>query len=322
MSHELLQGLTVRLNALLTPARRNMHRWPEAQLQEQLALAAALLDQARGEVGPALIAAQSPVAAEMLRAHQQTEIDPLGGYALWSETYHDQADNPLTALEYEVFDRLVSDVAGLRVLDVGSGTGRHALRLAAQGADVTGADPCPEMMAVAQELARARNLDVEWLPVGYEGLPGGEAFDLVICNLVLCHIPDLAAPIGAMAARLKPGGRLVITDLHYFCLLIGWRTTFDHGDVHYAISNYLHPVSEYFAAFRQAGLELEAVEDILIEERLRGTGMDGVVDKWEGFPFGLAFAARKPKGLPRGVAACLASHPSARPGCIGRAILV
>jgi len=296
MSHDLLKGLTVRLNALLTPARRNLHRWPEAKLQEQLALAAALLDQARGEVGPALIAAQSPAAADLLRAHAETEIDPLGGYALWSETYHEQADNPLTTLEHDVFDRLVGDVAGLRVLDVGSGTGRHALRLAAQGAHVTAADPCPEMMAVAQQLAAERGLTVEWLPVGVEDLPEGKAFDLVICNLVLCHIRDLAGAIGAMAARLKPGGRLVITDLHYFCLLIGWRTTFDHGDVHYAISNYSHPVSEYFAALRQAGLELEAVEDIVIEERLRGTGMDGVVDKWEGFPFGIAFAARKVGG--------------------------
>ena len=294
MDHARLRGLTVRLNALLTPARRNMNRWPAEKLREELARAAALLDLARAEIGPELIAAQSPTAAEMLTAHAEVEIDPLGGYALWSETYHEQVDNPLTALEHDVFDRLVGDVAGLRVLDVGCGTGRHALRLAAQGAHVTGADPCPRMLAVARKLSAAQGLDVTWLPVGYEALPAGEAFDLVLSTLVLCHILDLDGAIGALAACLKPGGRLVITDLHYFCLLIGWRTTFDHGDTHYAINNYLHPTGAYLAAFRQAGLELEAIEDILIEERLRGQGMDGVVDKWEGFPFGIAFAARKP----------------------------
>ncbi len=295
MDRALLQGLTMRLNALLTPARRNMNRWPTETLQEQLALAAALMDQARGEIGPALIAAQSPAAADLLRPHTEVEIDPLGGYALWSETYHDQADNPLTALEDEVFARLVGDVAGLQVLDVGCGTGRHALRLAAQGAHVTGADPCPPMLAVARALSTARGLDITWLPVGYEDLPAGEAFDLVLSNLVLCHVPDLDGAVAAMAACLKPGGRMVVTDLHYFCLLIGWRTTFDHGDTHYAINNVVHPTGAYLAAFRRAGLELEVIEDIMIEERLRGHGMDGVVDKWAGFPFGIAFAARKPE---------------------------
>jgi hypothetical protein len=37
----------------------------------------------------------------------------------------------------------------------------------------------------------------------------------------------------------------------------------------------------------------EALADIVIEERLRGHGMDSVVDKWEGFPFGIALAARR-----------------------------
>lgn len=294
MDHALLKGLTVRLNALLTPARRNLNRWPAGRLREQLALAAALLDQARDEIGRGRIAGQAEAAAELLTTHAEVEIDPLGGYALWSETYHDQADNPLTTLEHEVFDRLVGDVAGLSVLDVGCGTGRHALRLAARGARVTGADPCPQMLAVARELSAARGLDVTCLPVGYEALPQGEAFDLVLSTLVLCHLPDLDGAIAAMAACLKPGGRMVITDLHYFCLLIGWRTTFDHGDVHYAIHNVLHPTGAYLAAFRRAGLELEVIEDIPIAERLRGHGMDSIVDKWEGFPFGIAFAARKP----------------------------
>jgi 2-polyprenyl-3-methyl-5-hydroxy-6-metoxy-1,4-benzoquinol methylase len=290
MNLALLKGLIVTLNARLTPLRRNLEAWPEEKLREELALVAALVDEARPEIGRRRIAAQAEAAADLLSERAQIEIEPIGGYALWSETYHEQADNPLTVLECDVFDRLVGDVAGLRVLDVGCGTGRHALRLAERGAQVTGADPCPEMLAVARELAAQRGLPVEWLPVGYEDLPKA-SFDLVICNLVLCHVQDLAGAVAAMAACLRPGGRLVITDLHYFCLLIGWRTTFDHGDTHYAITNYLHPVSEYFAALRQAGLTLAAIEDILIEERLREYGMASIVDKWEGFPFGVALAA-------------------------------
>jgi malonyl-CoA O-methyltransferase len=293
MSEARLKGLTVTLNARLTALRRKLEHCPEEALREELALIAALLDTAREEIGPERVARQAGAAGELLGKFGRAEIEPLAGYALWAENYHEQADNPLTALEDDVFGRLLGDVAGLRVLDVGCGTGRHALELARRGARVTGADPCAEMLAVARELAAQEGLAVEWLPVGWEALPCEAPFDLVICNLVLCHVADLAGAVAAMAACLRPGGRLVLTDLHYFCLLIGWRTTFVHGGWEYAITNYLHPVSEYFAALREAGLTLEAIEDIVIEERLRGRGMDSVVDKWEGFPFGIALAARK-----------------------------
>jgi len=293
MNRPQLKGIIVRLNAHLSGVRRHVDDWPEEKLADELAVVAALMDQMREVLGEERVAAASGRAKELLAERNRIEIEPLAGYALWAESYHEQADNPLTALEHDVFARLVGEVAGLRVLDVGCGTGRHALRLATQGAQVTGADPCPQMLAVAREQGERLGLPVQWLPVGYEGLPQDESFDLVICNLVLCHVPELEGAIAAMASCLRPGGRLVITDLHYLCLLIGWRTAFTHEGQCYNIANCLHPLSKYIAALRQAGLELETVEDILIEERLRGQGMDSVVDKWEGFPFGLALAARK-----------------------------
>src|SRR5213075_671083 len=59
------------------------------------------------------------------------------GYDRWAEIY-DGDGNPLIALEEPEVDQLLGDVAGLDLVDVGCGTGRHALRLAARGANVTG----------------------------------------------------------------------------------------------------------------------------------------------------------------------------------------
>lgn len=294
MPHSRLRTLTLALNAHLTGVRRHVDDWDEARLRRELALAAALVDEARDLLDEAEITAQKTEAARRLdKSRHTTEVDPAQGYALWSQTYHEQADNPLTALEEPVIEPLIGEVVGLRVLDVGCGTGRHALRLAAQGAKVVGYDPSPEMLAVAREQARRLGLKLDLRAGGCGELPGDGSFDLALCNLVLCHLPQIAGPVSEMAACLKPGGRLIISDFHYLCLVIGWRTAFDHEGRHYHIENHQHSYGDYLQAFQAAGLTLTALEDIMLDERLRGTEMESVLEKWEGFPFGMVVAGEK-----------------------------
>src|SRR3954469_9134228 len=71
------------------------------------------------------------------------------GYDRWAATY-DTDGNPLIALEEPHVDALLGDVRGLCVLDVGCGTGRHALRLARAGAAVTAIDFSEAMLAQAR----------------------------------------------------------------------------------------------------------------------------------------------------------------------------
>jgi SAM-dependent methyltransferase len=52
---------------------------------------------------------------------------------------------------------------GNPLLDLGCGTGRMALRLTAQGYQVTGVDVVPEMIAHARQKAAERGLTVEWV---------------------------------------------------------------------------------------------------------------------------------------------------------------
>src|SRR4051794_19880109 len=87
-----------------------------------------------------------------------TEILPTReGYDRWPSIY-DTDGNPLVALEEPCVDQLVGDVRGLSVLDVGCGTGRHAIRLAAQGAAVHAIDFSPEMLARARNKAGAAGI--------------------------------------------------------------------------------------------------------------------------------------------------------------------
>src|SRR5437762_145020 len=71
------------------------------------------------------------------------------GYDRWAALY-DADPNPLVAIEQPLVAGLLGDVGGLAVLDLGCGTGRHSIPLAAAGAVVTAVDFSEEMLAQAR----------------------------------------------------------------------------------------------------------------------------------------------------------------------------
>lgn len=91
-----------------------------------------------------------------------------------------------------------------RVLDLGTGEGQIARRLAAEGSDVTGLDPTLAQIRVAAE----RGGGPRYLLGGAGGLPFATAsFDAVLACLVFEHIDAVDDAIAEVARVLRPGGR-------------------------------------------------------------------------------------------------------------------
>lgn len=113
------------------------------------------------------------------------------------------------------YDELVSRLAPQaedRWLDVACGTGAVSLRAARAGAQVTGLDLAPALVARAKELAAEAGLEVE-LEVGdCEELPYGNAdFDVVSSSFGVMFAPDQPRAAGELARVCRPGGRLGLT---------------------------------------------------------------------------------------------------------------
>lgn len=99
------------------------------------------------------------------------------------------------------------------VADVGAGTGFMAAGLAPQVNRVICVDASPEMLQVAESnLASFDNL--EYRVGDGTALPIADAsLDAVFANMYLHHVEEPLGALKEMARTLKPGGRLVITDM-------------------------------------------------------------------------------------------------------------
>lgn len=191
------------------------------------------------------------------------------GYDRWSEIY-DTEGNPLIALEEPHVRLLLGDVRGLAVADVGCGTGRHAVALAARGARVTAVDFSDGMMAKA----RTKNAS---FPVRFavadltQPLPFSTgAFDGLVCGLVLDHIENLSSLLGELRRICRPGGFAVISNVHPAMLLCGVEAHFTDPRTGREIRPRSVPnsISDYVMASLAAGWTLQHLSEHAVNQDL------------------------------------------------------
>jgi malonyl-CoA O-methyltransferase len=199
------------------------------------------------------------------------ELPTKDGYDLWSSTY-DTDGNPLILLETPEVDGAIGPVTGRSVLDLGCGTGRHALRLAALGARVTACDFSPGMLAQAQSKLGAEQ--VEWVVQDLAArLPFEDGqFHVVLSALVLDHVRDVDVFFREAARVCRRGGRMVLTVMHPALMLRGVQARFTDpttgGRVH--PESVPNQISDYVMGAMRAGLRFARLsEHALTEEHAK-----------------------------------------------------
>jgi malonyl-CoA O-methyltransferase len=191
------------------------------------------------------------------------------GYDQWAATY-DTMGNWLLAFEEPEVDRALGPVAGQDLLDVGAGTGRHAIRLALAGARVTAVDFSAEMLAQARAKTGADR--VTWLshdvntPLPF---PAG-SFDRVLSALVLEHIelPRLRPFFAELGRVCRADGRIVVTAMHPAMFLKGISANFHDEAGEVRPRSYEATISDYVTGALDAGLRVERLSEHRVDDRL------------------------------------------------------
>lgn len=157
--------------------------------------------------------------------------------------------------------------SGDRVLDVGSGFGRHVYECARRGARVVAldyaADEVVETRDTLAAMVDAGEITADKLIGVLRGdatrLPFPDAtFDVVITSEVLEHIQDDVAAVSEMVRVLKPGGRFAATVPAWLPETVNWKLS-DEYHAPKSVGGHVRIYSrtELRAKLRTAGLDVD-----------------------------------------------------------------
>lgn len=139
------------------------------------------------------------------------------GHTGWSNRAVYNYDQPIRLRAViSAIKGLFKDLKGLRILDVGCGTGDLIADLSKHGLDITGIDASNEVLSIARKrLATASNVQLHVCNVqDYQDT--SHSFDLITSVTVLQHLtekPDLSRALQRMHSLLKSDGYLILLEL-------------------------------------------------------------------------------------------------------------
>ncbi len=136
------------------------------------------------------------------------------GYDLAAADY-DKKEAYLDSFEKDKLLPLLGDLKNKKVLDVGAGTGRLAMRLAKLGADVTALDVSGAMLEEIKKKLKRNSAEIKVIVGDCESMPfGDESFDVVVAAFLIVHLKDLRRFFDEVYRILKPGGKFLVTNIN------------------------------------------------------------------------------------------------------------
>jgi 2-polyprenyl-3-methyl-5-hydroxy-6-metoxy-1,4-benzoquinol methylase len=137
----------------------------------------------------------------------------------YAEKYEKEVYTQGTITEVDFIEEEIGKDRDFKILDIGCGTGRHAIELASRGYNITGVDLSESMIGKAKEKAEDAGLNIDFQVADARSLPFDNQFDLaiMICGgaFPLMETDEMNFEILKNAAKaLKSDGKLIFTTLN------------------------------------------------------------------------------------------------------------
>lgn len=126
-------------------------------------------------------------------------------------SFYDKKSDFLDGFEKGILQKIIGDIQGKQVLDIGCVTGRCIKNLIDKGSFVTGCDISLEML----KIARKKFHNVNFVEGDIENLPFKDnSFDVVVASFVIVHLKNLQKAFDEVYRVLKTGGIFVLTNIN------------------------------------------------------------------------------------------------------------
>ena len=244
-----VEAVLHRMAALPSPLVHELERRPGQQDRRWVHLLGPVEAEQAAAAPPTAIDTESVLAQG--RAARDAKVRAT--YDAVATAYADRLGDELDRKPFDrwLLDRVAGLAAGAPVVDVGTGPGHVAAHLAAAGADVTGVDLSPGMVAEARQRFPGLTFAVGDL-TGLLRPPAAPGWGAVTAWYALVHLAgsEIAPAIASLARVLAPGGWLALA-LHAGA---GVHHADELMDVPVDIDFVLHDPDQVVAAVRAAGL--------------------------------------------------------------------
>jgi ubiquinone/menaquinone biosynthesis C-methylase UbiE len=199
-------------------------------------------------------------------ANTPTANDVAEAYDRWAAVY-DADKNATRDLDALVMRRVPLVLEGRDVLELGCGTGKNTTYLAEHAKRVVAMDFSEGMIARAHPRIVTPNVEFVLHDVREVWPVPAASFDVVVGNLILEHVHDLAIVFFETARVLRSHGQAFFCELHPYRQLQGGQAQFTDPRTgeRIQVTAHVHTVSEYVNLGVEAGLELRALGEWIEE---------------------------------------------------------
>ena len=181
-------------------------------------------------------------------------------YDDWSSSY-DMDENLTRDLDQQITREALSDRHFDSILELGCGTGKNTVFLSQIGKRVEALDFSQGMIDKARQKVRAENVRFRQTDLTRTWPVESGSCDLVVCNLVLEHIEDLAFIFAETSRVLERNGTFLLNELHPFRQYEGKKARFEGKNGTMEIPAFVHHISDFVKAALKGDLRLIKLDE-------------------------------------------------------------